>query len=281
MFGLSLAPYRLELSIFFKIESIWSKKHVPGVSMFFDPVNAIYWPCWNYIWYSITSGLAGALKLSRLSQCGWKHTSMMWLMYGPLQFHVWTLLRPYLALLYIQTGQSSKIFNTGSGLRHMSMQWPLFGIRMVQYLDHTWTIFCLTILFRLTTMSWICARVPNLGQFQKCPDFRPEFSEIPIFVPKFQKMPIFSEFFTYLRLNVPIFVPIFSKNYTYLRPNIPIFQKSWISSQIFCIFKIVPIFPKALWSAWLLNQLKIQNVQDKINMLEGKCVWGVYFFGQF
>ena len=103
IFGLSLAQYRLELWIFFKTESIWSKKHVLGVSMFLDPVNAIYWPCWNYIWYSITSGLAGALKLSRLRQCGWKHTSIVGLMYGPWQFQVWTLLRPYLALLYNQT----------------------------------------------------------------------------------------------------------------------------------------------------------------------------------
>ena len=42
MFGLSLAPYQLDLIFFFKTESIWSKKHVLGVSMFLDPVNAIY-----------------------------------------------------------------------------------------------------------------------------------------------------------------------------------------------------------------------------------------------
>ena len=90
--------------------------------------------------------------------------------------------------------------------------------------------------------------------FKKHPDFCPKFSEITIFVLNFQKIQIFSKNFTYLRLNVPIFVLILKKNYTYIRLNITIFvlnfQKSWISSQIFCIFKIVLIFLKALWTAW-------------------------------
>ena len=94
LFGLSLAPYQLELWIFFKTEPIWSKSHVLGVCMFLDPVNSIYWPCWNHIWHSITSKLAGALKSSRLSQYGWKHTPVVCLIYGPWQGHVWTLFGP-------------------------------------------------------------------------------------------------------------------------------------------------------------------------------------------
>ena len=45
MFGISLAQYRLELWTFFKTESIWPKKHVLGVSMFWDPIHAMYWLC--------------------------------------------------------------------------------------------------------------------------------------------------------------------------------------------------------------------------------------------
>ena len=65
--------------------------------------NLRLWPCWNHIWQSITSGWAGALKLSRLSQYGWKHMCIVCLIYGPWQGHVWTLLGSYFALLYIQT----------------------------------------------------------------------------------------------------------------------------------------------------------------------------------
>ena len=129
---------------------------------FWDPVIAMNCPCWNHIWQSIASRWAGALKLSRLSQYGLKHMSIACLIYGPGQGHVWTLLRPYLALLYIQTSQSSKIFNTGSGLRHMSMQLPLFGIMMVQCLDHTWTIFCLAILLNQLKLQHVQDRITML-----------------------------------------------------------------------------------------------------------------------
>ena len=50
MFGLSLAPYQLELWHFFKTDSIWSKKHVLGVHVF--------WPCQCHILTMLTPYLA-------------------------------------------------------------------------------------------------------------------------------------------------------------------------------------------------------------------------------
>ena len=56
------------------------------------------------------------------------------------------------------------------------------------------------------------ARVPNLGQFQKRPDFCSKFSEIPIFVPNFQKILIF---FKCLNLQIIIYSWLFKAKLKY------------------------------------------------------------------
>ena len=70
--------------IFLKTESIWSKKHVFGVSMFWDPVNAKNGPCYDYVWPILTSIPPRYLIFSRLSQYGPRNMSLECLHFGTI-----------------------------------------------------------------------------------------------------------------------------------------------------------------------------------------------------
>ena len=68
----------------FNTKSTQSMAHVHRVSPHWDHARAMFGPCWDHVWPSLTSRQAMALKFSRLSQTDLRYMSMEALHFGTI-----------------------------------------------------------------------------------------------------------------------------------------------------------------------------------------------------
>ena len=128
----------------FKTEFAWSKEHVQRVP--FYHVRTLFGPCWHQDGPSIKFRPTENLKFWALSQHGLKPMSIKCPFFvhvraklGPCWDHVW----PNLILWCARAPKFSRLIQ--HCLWHIFINWPLFGTMSMPCLNHSRTMFGLTL----------------------------------------------------------------------------------------------------------------------------------------